>query len=265
MTRPATVKLTKDEWTNLILKVVSEIGVHPVRDALDRAIGVEKAAALVERKEPTVITKEDTVRLVRELWPVIPGTTRDEKIAWAIAAGDSVFANSERFQEVLAYVRQRVEEWEAANGEFSPVAPPPKPVEPVSLDAIDAAKIQMIGKNKITIVNSRIIPDALKGAEIKGANVNYEGLKLPAKWWQVQSDPLKGPRLHIYWPQGDGFVGGHYEWTKFPGQSSKTLKNIKNGYLGQRPSVGSDVYFCTISHDKSERTPIVKCKNTWKA
>ncbi len=149
-------------------------------------------------------------------------------------------------------------EGEVANPEQQP------PIdEPATLDAIDAAKVTMIGKNRIGITGARVIPGSMKGAKLEGGNVRYD-LALPASWWIDRSNPLKGPRLHIYWPSAGGYVGGHYEWTSFPGQSVKTLKNIPNGYMGAQPPAGSVVYFCTISHDGKERTPIIEAVGRWK-
>ena len=122
----------------------------------------------------------------------------------------------------------------------------------------------MIGKNKVDIRSSKVIPGTLSGVALSGSHVNYLGLKLPSKWWVDKSNPLKGPRLHIYWPDGQGgYRGGHYEWTRFPGLSTKEQKNIRTNYLGEKPPAGSPVYFSTISHDKSERTPIVKSSHNW--
>jgi hypothetical protein len=109
MNRPATVKLTRAEWTSLILAVVLELGIDTAKTILRNALGEERANLLIEQQSGPRLSKEDNRAIIRELYPHAPGETREEKIEWAIATGVSVFGNTDRFAEILAYVQHRVE------------------------------------------------------------------------------------------------------------------------------------------------------------
>ena len=114
--RPPTIKLTRAEWTNIITAIVLEIGEGNAKTVLINALGEERANLLIEKREGPRITKPDTHRIVQELYPFIPGETRTEKENWLIQFGRNSFGNDERFMEVLAYIRHRVGEFEAAGG-----------------------------------------------------------------------------------------------------------------------------------------------------
>lgn len=111
-----TTKLTKAEWTSLIMAVVGELGVDPVRAAVERALGKERTDALADRKERIAVSKEDTRRIVRELYPVIPGVDRDAKIDWVLGIMITAFPDAVRRKEIVAYAMDRVASYEAAGG-----------------------------------------------------------------------------------------------------------------------------------------------------
>jgi hypothetical protein len=123
-----TLKLSFVEWTNLVMSVVASLGEDAVKGVIRRAIGPERADKLIEDKKGPALSKDDNRAIIRELYAVVPGATRDDKIAWAIEIGRKAFDTDERFADVLAYVRDRVAADEAAGGTID--NPPPKPPEP---------------------------------------------------------------------------------------------------------------------------------------
>lgn len=113
MTRPKTIKLTKDEWTNLVMAIVGEFGIDVVKSSLVQAIGENRANKLINDKKNIGLTKQDHISIIKELYELAPGKTREDKIQWAISLGLSVFGNTTRFSEILAYVFSRVSEYES--------------------------------------------------------------------------------------------------------------------------------------------------------
>ena len=124
--RPATVKLSVAEWTSIVLAVVQDIGRDKSEFILANAIGEERTKALINR-EGVRITKDDTRQIVAHLYPHIPGLTRHEKKQYVIDRGREVFADDDRFLEVLAFVRQRIEEYEDAGGTINEYPEPDQP------------------------------------------------------------------------------------------------------------------------------------------
>lgn len=108
MNSPATVKLTRAEWTSIILSVVMDIGVENARTILRKALGTERADDLIERQEGPRLSREDNRAIIRELYPYAPGDTRGQKIQWAMDHGLKAFGDTDRFSEILAYVEDRV-------------------------------------------------------------------------------------------------------------------------------------------------------------
>lgn len=256
--RPETVKLHPLEWAAIYMKADSTWGIDKIEALVAGILGPERIASL-KRKESTKVTKKEIELCIKAVLPLIPVTgatpaeLRQNQMAWLVDWAGDIFT-VERLAAVVAYAKHRITEWE------SKPAPAPAPVG--QTDAIDVKLIKIIGNNKIDVTKARMIPGIMKSANYAGSNVNYSK-SLPPAWWNDRSDAESGPRLHIYWPSGTGYVGGHYEWTHFPGQSGKTLKNIRNGYLGDRPPVGSPIFFCDISHNGKERSAIVQSKRNW--
>ncbi len=120
------MKLTFLEWTNLILAVVKSLGEDTVTGVMRRALGEERADLLIRDRKGPRLSKDDNRAIVRELYAVAPGQTREDKISWAIAIAQPAFDSRERFLEVIRFVRERVEADEAAGGTLE--NPPPRPV-----------------------------------------------------------------------------------------------------------------------------------------
>ena len=131
-----TVKLTLPEWTSLITALVLEIGETNARQIMVNALGEARATKLIEDRAGPALSKQDNHALVRELYTFIPSATRADKITWLIAKGRTAFATDARFAEVVAFVRDRVEAFEAAGGTLEtnvdPVTPPAPPPPPES-------------------------------------------------------------------------------------------------------------------------------------
>ena len=123
--RPPTVKLSRDEWVNLVTTAVMEIGEEPIREAVRLALGPERADKLIEDKEGPRLSKRDNHAIIRAVYPLIPGDTRQDKIDWLIDKAAPCFIDENRFFEVLSYVRHRVEEFEAAGGSIDHYPDPP--------------------------------------------------------------------------------------------------------------------------------------------
>jgi len=144
--RIPTLKLTMTEWTNLVMSVVQSLGEERVKDILRRALGVEAADLLIEKKSGPKLTKEDNRRIIRELYnDPLTGPTRDAKIAWAMQIGRRAFESDERFSEVLKFVNARVAEDEAAGGTID--NPPPKPEPAPVVWRRDLATIQAVNES----------------------------------------------------------------------------------------------------------------------
>lgn len=125
--RPATLKLTRDEWINVTMAALELLGEEPLRLALQAAVGTERADKLIVDKEGPRFSKRDNHALVREVYKLIPGATRLDKIDRAIAEAAPCFATEERLLEVVQFCRQRVEEFEAAGGSLDVFPDPPAP------------------------------------------------------------------------------------------------------------------------------------------
>lgn len=123
--RPPTVKLSRDEWVNLVTTAVIEIGEEPIREAVRLALGPERADKLIENKEGPALSKRDNHAVIRAVYPLIPGDTRQAKIDWLIDKAAPCFIDENRFFEVVSYVRHRVEEFEAAGGTIEHYPDPP--------------------------------------------------------------------------------------------------------------------------------------------
>jgi hypothetical protein len=122
------IKLSFLEWTNVVMAVVEALGEVRVTGILERALGVARATELIRDKKGPALSKDDNRAIVRELYKEpITGSTRDEKINWAIAVGRKAFDSDERLQEVLQFVLRRIQEDEDAGGTIDKAPPAPTP------------------------------------------------------------------------------------------------------------------------------------------
>jgi len=256
--RPATVKLTASEWETLILSIIDTVGLKNVYDALYVSLGTEKAEALILQRQPVPVSKAETAAMIRGVYPFIPGNSREEKIDFAIVAvGRKTFPDPARFAEVIRFARQRVEEYESAPPappvDPVPPTPPAPPVGPIDeLDisnVIEASSGNRIAEEKIPIVHE------LKSVSVSRGLVNLDN-DLPGNFWNDGRDHLQFCRCYCYWQEPDGQVyGGHFDWLR-PGQRSKTLDNLQNGYYSRKPYPGARLFFAFVANSKYGRTNV---------
>jgi len=142
---------------------------------------------------------------------------------------------------------------------IAPNNPPPgNPPPPASQDELNISNVKLLGTHKTKVPANAPITRKLHSANIEGSNVklSYETLNWPDNNSGIGSD-IDG-RVYIFWMEGSTVTGGHFEW-KRPGQTSKGLSNINNGYLeGKKPARGATVWFCLMSNAADQRTNVVK-------
>jgi len=160
---------------------------------------------------------------------------------------------------------------EQATGQDTSTPPPaaeptpePTPAPPISTDGQDQLNISgaiLLGPHAGVPIKSAAITRNMYAASIEGGLVNFSVDRLG---WPVPNTPVAGvdARTYIFWVEGSQVYGGHFDWQR-PGQTSKTLDNIKNGYLGRRPPSGSPVWFALCRIDGKERTNIAISQNPW--
>jgi hypothetical protein len=92
----------------------------------------------------------------------------------------------------------------------------------------------------------------LRSAHIEGGNVRLDYDPLPADWPKQVNAP---GMLCLFTKQADGsWLGGKFEWLD-PGQTSKSLGNINNGYNGwSRPATGAETAVVIFSTDGSRHS-----------
>ncbi len=144
----------------------------------------------------------------------------------------------------------------------NPALPPLDPLG--DLDAIDIRGARLLGTHAKVDPAYAKITKQLTSADLRGGEVilDYETLGWPANNSGIGSD-IDG-RVYMLWYGADGkLTGGHFEW-KRPGQGSKGIGNVLDGYLsGQKPPPGATVYFGLLSNDGTERTNFVQSKTPW--
>lgn len=152
-----------------------------------------------------------------------------------------------------------------ANPPTDPVATNAPPVDPEippelpdnSLDQLDVRKAILLGTHARVNPSVAQTTRLLTKSDIDGGKVllDYESLGWPDNDSGVGSDI--DSRVYIFWKEGEQVYGGHFEW-KRPGQKEKTLDNVFEGYLGRKPAPGSEVWFCLVKNDGTERTNVLK-------
>ena len=114
--RLPTLKLTEDEWIALAMAAVLDIGEQPIRDVALDVLGPHRYRRLFIEKQSTRTTKRENQLLIQGIYPYIPGGNRKSKEIYLIELGRRVFNDDTRFLDVLAFIRDRVKEYEAAGG-----------------------------------------------------------------------------------------------------------------------------------------------------
>ncbi|HMO03931.1 MAG TPA: hypothetical protein PKC67_02410 [Kiritimatiellia bacterium] len=145
-----------------------------------------------------------------------------------------------------------------------PVPPPPYPVDTnttpelpdASLDALDISNAILLGTH--ANVNPAIADTTrlLTKSDITDGKLALEYEKLN---WPLDNKNPEGvdSRIYIFWKEDNQVYGGHFEW-KRPDQNVKLLENIFANYLGRKPPSGSDVWFCLVKNDGTQRTNVLK-------
>lgn len=249
--RLPTVKPTREEWVNLVTIVVTDIGETNAVAIMVAALGEARAKRLIDDKQGPALTRRDNHAIIRALYPYIPPVdgSREAKIDWAIAKGRAAFASDERFSEVLAYVLDRVKEFEDAGGSIDKYPDPPQ-TDPVIVpeNDIDLSAAEWIGPSGRLAATVETLADLRIDAE-----KIYYRLSPGTELWQPYSDDCN--QYACFFVERDGkFKGGKFEWSSYS-RNWRHTKNIKTGYAdGLVPVSGETVWFCFISLDGSKRT-----------
>jgi len=149
--------------------------------------------------------------------------------------------------------------------------PPVKPVDPApvepdpnaDLDAISIAGATLLGPHKNVDPAKAKITDVLTSVIVafNGITMEYETQAWPNND-SPAGDNIDG-RVYIYWRDGDGLVGGHFDW-KRPDTKDRTFTNIRNGYLsGRKPPVGAELWFVLVTNKGDRRTNVIKGDGVW--
>lgn len=165
---------------------------------------------------------------------------------------ESVFGKQET-AELFAWLMSAKEKQEAIDAGVTNEVPVVEPDPVVVRDAIDIARVNQHGKNRVDYSRMEVHP-LLDFARVEGSNLRFNN-RIPSSWWADQSNHLKFPRLHIAWADGGGYYGGHFDWLR-SGQQLKTLNNTVNGYMGRRAT--GTLYFWIVSNDGKHRTNIIE-------
>ena len=118
-------KLTEAEIGKLVAAAEKLIPAEKLVPALAEAIGPIRAARLVATRAAIPWTKADTEAVAMALYPLIPGANAKAKRRNLTAALKPCFATLARYEEVMSYVMDKVEEW--LSGPAAPDAPVPVP------------------------------------------------------------------------------------------------------------------------------------------
>lgn len=103
----ARVKLTAAEGAALVGIAVEKLGAAAVVPVLASALPADKVARLL-RRESTPLTVAEKKAIVEAVIPLLPGKTPRQKINAVVKAIRPAFATRARYDEVMAYVNERV-------------------------------------------------------------------------------------------------------------------------------------------------------------
>ena len=101
------VKLTTQEGLELVNLALNKLGAEKVLPILSAALPPEKVGRLILRQS-TPLTVAEKEALVAAALPAIPGSTFKEKLAFVVKEIRPAFETRERYDEVMAYVTERV-------------------------------------------------------------------------------------------------------------------------------------------------------------
>ena len=238
--RLPTLKLTEDEWIALAMAAVLDIGEQPIRDVAMDVLGGERYDRLFNQKLSTPTTKQENHALIRGIFPHIPGKDRLAKEVYIIELGRRVFKDDQRFLDVLAFVKDRVSEFESAGGTIEDFPEP------------DAHVVQLIGRwyGGVNMSGATVDPDYVLTVTPGGRDWS----EAPASWRSGHAGPGGGHDAvavcAMAYQRDDGtWVGGKYEWHVRPARR-RSLDNIRNEYGGWvAPRSGTPVLFWAHTAD----------------
>ena len=130
--------------------------------------------------------------------------------------------------------------------------------QPLSADAIQAASINIVGKHKMDPAKASIV------TTIKSASLESGQMRLsfaPSVNWSKQTHDngkTTDGGMVLVWRDGSGYVGGFWDHHGV-GQVAKTMKNVREGYIGVKPAIGADTWMYLISYNGKERSSIAAC------
>ncbi len=130
-----------------------------------------------------------------------------------------------------------------------------------ALDELNINGAVMLGTHKHIDAGSADITRMLNVADKAGdvVQLDFEELNWPVKH---DGKAIDG-RVYIFWEEGSGVVGGHFDWHAV-GQTAKTLENIHDGYLdGKQPPSGAPIWFAILNNDGDECTNVKRSETTW--
>ncbi len=256
--RPPTMKPTPDEYRRMAQAIEADFNTFAVPpqtgqtmllELLTSVLPVEVVYKLLAKEDPDYdISKADTAKIVRKLQELVPGD-RAADILWVVSIAERSFETQERAEQFIEFAMQRVKEFED------------KEAEGVAKEPIDITKVSQLNKNRVDY-SRMVMEDRLDFGNLDGKFARFR-FDLPGYFWG--GGPMGGlARVHIFWLEGDVVYGGHFEWMRVGGQTTKEIKNIVDNYMGRVPPNGATVYFCIISSDAKRRTDVVESKTKWK-
>ena len=217
-----TVKLSLAEWTSLITALVLEIGEDAARAVMVEALGEERASKLIVERSGEALSKKDNHAIVRALYPRIPGSTRTQKEDWLIEKGRAAFGNDDRFLEVLAFVRDRVEAFEAAGGSLDTYV---EVVDKEEVGVPDSSDIPVGTRFLHTDVSAWPATSALH-ASVSGGQIRLDYDK--ARVWPAVDGANANP--WVLANVGGTWYAATFEWFR-AGQTNKPV-GVLDGSMG---------------------------------
>jgi hypothetical protein len=253
--RLATVKLTEGEWLSLITRLLLDIDRDAAERALERALGVERARAMIDHKVDPRLTKRDNHAIVREMYPLVPGKTDAEKEAYLINMARDVWPDNARFAQIVDMVRDRIGEFQDAGGTLDKYPePPPKP------DHVIYRITQWWGG--VNMSGATVDPDYALTVSAAGRDWS----DAPASWRAGHAGPGSGEDAVgcccCAYQRSDGsWAGGKYEWHVRPPRR-RSYENIKAGYNGwEAPRSGTPIVLWVHTADGNRVSEQVE--TTW--
>ena len=138
----------------------------------------------------------------------------------------------------------------------APQPDPEAPLAPVQAsDPLDPAAIHWLGQSYAA---------ALETANLSAASMDNRSLELgngaPSTWPKIIVKVEVQGIVCLFYEVNGAITGGKFDWLR-PGQTSKGLENVHNGYGGHIfPEAGAKCYACFVSVDGKQRSNIIEVK-----